>query len=92
MEKIENEIVNKTYLAINSLEELRNMIGIKSDYFYKCLYVNDHFYNVIKIPKRKKDEYRELMIPNMALKNIQRWILDNVLFINVQLVLFLGNQ
>ncbi|MBG1199874.1 RNA-directed DNA polymerase [Staphylococcus aureus] len=80
MEKIENEIVNKTYLAINSLEELRNMIGIKSDYFYKCLYVNDHFYNVIKIPKRKKDEYRELMIPNMALKNIQRWILDNVLY------------
>lgn len=54
MEKIENEIVNKTYLAINSLEELRNMIGIKSDYFYKCLYVNDHFYNVIKIPNEKK--------------------------------------
>lgn len=54
MEKIENEIVDKTYLAINSLEELRNMIGIKSDYFYKCLYVNDHFYKVIKIPKRKK--------------------------------------
>ncbi len=54
MEKIENEIVNKTYLAINSLEELRNMIGIKSDYFYKCLYVNDHFIMLSKYLNEKR--------------------------------------
>ncbi|RAK44081.1 RNA-directed DNA polymerase [Macrococcus epidermidis] len=56
------------------------MIGVQSNYFYKCLYSNEYFYKTVKIPKRRNDEYRELTIPTMALKNIQRWILDNILY------------
>lgn len=70
----------EVFPAIDSIEDLRNMIGIKSDYFYKCLYSNEYFYKTVKVPKKRNDGYRELTIPTMALKRIQRWILDNILY------------
>ncbi|MCK1235663.1 retron St85 family RNA-directed DNA polymerase [Streptococcus uberis] len=62
-----------------SLEELREKIGTKKTFFYKVLYSNDKLYKEITIPKRKGGN-RVLNVPTTALKVMQRWILDNILY------------
>ncbi len=61
------------------LEELREKIGTNKKFFYKVLYSNDKLYKEITIPKRKGGS-RLLNVPNTALKGMQRWILDNILY------------
>ena len=63
----------------NSLEDLRKKIGINKKYFYKILYSSDRFYKQITIPKRNGGE-RVLNVPDLALKGMQRWILENILY------------
>lgn len=65
--------------VFNSIEELRESIGVKKIYFYKVLYCNDRLYKQISIPKRSGG-IRILNVPPIALKEIQRWILDNILY------------
>lgn len=62
-----------------NLEELRGKIGTNKNFFYKVLYSNDKLYKEITIPKRKGGS-RVLNVPNAALKGMQRWILDNILY------------
>lgn len=62
-----------------NLEELRKKIGINKKFFYKVLYSNDRLYKEITIPKRNGGS-RVLNVPNTALKGMQRWILDNILY------------
>lgn len=62
-----------------NLEELRKKIGINKKFFYKVLYSNDRLYKEITIPKRNSGS-RVLNVPNTALKGMQRWILDNILY------------
>lgn len=62
-----------------NLEELREKIGTNKKFFYKVLYSNDKLYKEITIPKRRGGS-RVLNVPNAALKGMQRWILDNILY------------
>lgn len=66
--------------AIFSLENLRKEMRIDKKYFYKVIFTKNNFYHGTRIPKRKPNEYRELLIPHMALKNMQVWILENILY------------
>lgn len=61
------------------LENLRKTIGIDKKYFYKVLYFRDNLYKQISIPKRNGKQ-RKLDVPELALKGMQRWILDNILY------------
>lgn len=74
-----NEIDNFGIPVFISLEELRKSIGINKKYFYKVLYSKDRLYKPIKIPKRN-GTVRTLNVPEIALKGMQRWILDNILY------------
>lgn len=81
MSKLTNSFISFNNIPeFHSLEELRCAMGTNRKYFYKCLYANQFLYKSVKIPKKNKSEFRELLIPNMALKNMQRWILDNILY------------
>lgn len=73
----ENEISDIP--VFKSIEELRNSIGIRKDYFYTSIYSNDKFYRTISIPKKRGGE-RIISVPFIGLKGIQRWILDNILY------------
>ena len=61
------------------LEELREKIGTNKKFFYRVLYSDDKLYKEITIPKRNGGS-RVLNVPNTALKGMQRWILDNILY------------
>ena len=61
------------------LEELREKIGTNKQFFYRVLYSDDKLYKEITIPKRNGGS-RVLNVPNTALKGMQRWILDNILY------------
>lgn len=78
MEKLDSKV--ESVDSITSLEELRTRIGVNKKYFYKVLFSHDKFYREIEIPKRKNGQFRKLSVPSMALKNMQRWILDNILY------------
>lgn len=57
------------------------LVGYSQDYLYRAS--NDKaklFYREFKIPKKRKDEYRIISEPLPSLKEIQRWILDNILY------------
>ena len=77
-EKLNSTVLNVD--SITSLEELRKKMGVNKKYFYKVLFSHDKFYREIEIPKRKSGKFRKLSVPSMALKNMQRWILDNILY------------
>lgn len=62
-----------------NLEELRENIGTNKKFFYKVLYSHNKLYKEITIPKRNGGN-RVLNVPNIALKSMQRWILDNILY------------
>ena len=78
-----SEKINLTVLSIESitsLEDLRKKMGVKKKYFYRVLFSHDKFYREIEVPKRKSGQFRKLSVPSMALKNMQRWILDSILY------------
>lgn len=78
-----SEKINSTVLSIESitsLEDLRKKMGVKKKYFYRVLFSHDKFYREIMVPKRKNGQFRKLSVPSMALKNMQRWILDSILY------------
>lgn len=70
----------KKSTAFFSLEKLRKDMGIDKKYFYKVIFCKNSFYKNISIPKRRVGKYRIISVPQMALKNMQVWILENILY------------
>ena len=64
--------------VIFDITHLSCLIGISVSDLTKMMFSEKWFYTSAKIPK-KNGGYRELDIPSIELKYIQRWILDNVL-------------
>ena len=64
--------------VIYDLEHLTMVLGIKKKILTKMIFAYQNFYSIVQIPK-KSGGFRELQIPSVELKYIQRWILDNIL-------------
>ena len=64
--------------VIFDIAHLSLLIGMAISNLTKMLFSEERFYTQAKIPK-KCGGYRELDIPSVELKYIQRWILDNIL-------------
>lgn len=60
-------------------EHLALLLGIDYNYLNKVMLFNDRFYKLYKL-RKKNGEYREISIPNVRLRYIQRWVLDNILY------------
>ncbi|OUC03852.1 hypothetical protein BK784_01365 [Bacillus thuringiensis serovar medellin] len=56
------------------------LLGIEENYLAKLFMITEHFYKLARIPKRKPGIYREILVPFKNLKEIQRWILHNILY------------
>ncbi|HFI0508275.1 TPA: reverse transcriptase domain-containing protein, partial [Streptococcus suis] len=80
IEEYRKQLIKKGVPVIFDLEHLRRLIGFEKNKFYKIFYKLEYQYREIKIPKRKKGEFRVLSVPSRNLKMIQRWILDNILY------------
>lgn len=64
--------------VVFDIKHLALLIGISTADLRKLLFAEERFYSVATIPK-KSGGYRELDMPSVELKYIQRWILDNIL-------------
>lgn len=64
--------------VIFDTKHLALLIGISSSDLTKMIFCEEYFYTNTKIPK-KSGGYRELDMPSLELKYIQRWILNNIL-------------
>lgn len=61
-------------------EHLALLIDIDVKYLNKLVMVPEKFYKLARIPKRKEGEYRELSLPFETMKEVQRWMLHNILY------------
>jgi RNA-directed DNA polymerase len=66
-------IFDQTHLSL--------LIGYQESYLYKVSNSQEPFYREFKIPKKNKLEYRLISEPLPNLKNIQRWILKEILYV-----------
>lgn len=60
-------------------EHLALLLGIDYMYINKIMLFSEQFYKSYKL-RKKNGGYREISIPNVRLRYIQRWILDNILY------------
>lgn len=73
-----SRLLDNNLPVIFDTKHLALSIGISSSDLTKMIFCEDHFYTNTKIPK-KSVGYRELDMPSLELKYIQRWILNNIL-------------
>lgn len=64
--------------VIFDTKHLSLLLGIDAGDLTRMVFAQDKFYSTLYIPK-KSGGTRELSIPSVELKYIQRWILDNIL-------------
>ncbi|WP_210149567.1 reverse transcriptase family protein [Chryseobacterium scophthalmum] len=89
--KYANQLIDKNYPVIFTIEHLAVVIGVESDYLRFLVgdikheqFEFDRFeykekrYNYFKFTK-KRGGYREIMAPHKDLKYIQKWLLFNIL-------------
>lgn len=73
-----NRLLKNNLPVIFDAIHLSRLIGTDIEFIYKLVFSQDLFYHITYIPK-KNGKMRELRIPCLELKYIQRWILDNIL-------------
>lgn len=54
------------------------LLGIERNYFLAMLFSLEYHYHERRIPK-KSGGFRQLYLPSVTLKYVQRWVLDNIL-------------
>ena len=74
-----NRLLDNNLPVIFDTTHLALLIGISAEDLVKMIYCQDLFYKKAYIPK-KSGAYRELDMPCLELKYIQRWILINILY------------
>lgn len=73
-----NRLLDNNLPVIFDIVHLSLLLGMEISDLRKMIFAEELFYTHVKIPK-KSGGYRNLDIPSVGLKYIQRWILDNVL-------------
>ncbi|WP_375103252.1 reverse transcriptase family protein [Paenibacillus sp. RS8] len=73
------ELVNKDLPVIFDKKHLSLLMGIDNKKLSYYIVSSDVFYTEHIIPK-SNGRYREITMPSLHLKEIQRWILDNILY------------
>ena len=66
--------------VIFDIQQFRRLLRLTTKDFNSIYYSLSKQYREIEISKRNRDEFRNLSIPSIRLKYIQRWILDNILY------------
>ena len=69
----------QNYPIIYNVEHLSRLLGYTSKYLYKITNEKNKNYRKYRIPK-KNGNFRTITEPYFDLKNIQTWILDNILY------------
>ena len=72
-------LLNNNLPVIFDTKHLSLLIGVSVVYLVKMVFAEKMFYKQIKIPKRSGG-FRELNVPSLELKYIQKWILNNILY------------
>ena len=72
-------LIQNNLPVIFDREHLALLLGIDCKYLNKLMLFSNMFYKKYKI-KKKNGGYREISIPNVRLRYVQRWILDNILY------------
>ncbi|MBV1709410.1 MAG: reverse transcriptase family protein [Erysipelothrix sp.] len=73
-------LLNLDMPVIFDKSHLATLLGLSvSDFNHYVIGSNDSQYNTLMIPK-KSGSFREISIPSVELKKMQRWILDNILY------------
>lgn len=70
----------KNLPVIYDQNHLSLLVGYKKEYLFKVTNSPAMFYREFKIPKKNKLEYRCISEPLPNLKDIQRWILEHILY------------
>ncbi|MFU1795611.1 retron St85 family RNA-directed DNA polymerase [Paenibacillus azoreducens] len=73
------KLFSKNLPVIYDVTHFSYLVGYKESYIMKVANSQSPFYREFLIPKKNKDEYREISEPLPNLKVIQRWILDEIL-------------
>ncbi len=73
-----NRLIDNGLPVIFDIKHLALLVGMSTSDMAKVLFAEKRFYKAGKIPK-KRGGYRELDMPSIELKYIQRWILYNIL-------------
>lgn len=71
-------LIDNNLPVVFDTKHLSLLIGIKAPELTKMVFLEDLYYTTNQIPK-KSGGYRELDMPAVELKYIQRWILKNIL-------------
>lgn len=66
--------------VIYNTSHLSAHVGYNRKYIKRAALYTDYFYRDFKILKSNKKEYREISEPLPSLKEIQKWILNNILY------------
>lgn len=77
--KYAEKLFLKELPVIYDVQHFSLLVGYKESYIMKVANSQEPFYREFKIPKKNKDEFRSISEPLPNLKNIQRWILDEIL-------------
>lgn len=73
------KLLDNNLPVIFDVKHLALLIGIETKQLCKMIFDAEAFY-IEKIIPKKSGGYRELFIPSVTLKYIQRWILDNIIY------------
>lgn len=71
-------LIENNLPVIFDIQHFSLVSGVQKELLRKMLFSDSYFYSVAQIPK-KSGGIRELHIPSVELKYLQRWILDNIL-------------
>lgn len=74
-----SRLIDNRVPVIFDKEHFSLLLGIKSEYINKLILCTDRFYKTYTIKKKSGGE-RVISIPNVRLRYIQRWILDNIIY------------
>ncbi|KMT59096.1 retron St85 family RNA-directed DNA polymerase [Paenilisteria newyorkensis] len=80
IENYSSSLKKKGVPVIFDVEHFRRLLGLRSEDFYSILFKLEYHYHKLEIPKKIVGTYRQLLLPSIKLKYIQRWILDNILY------------